>query len=493
MGKKYYHYFLLSLLIGVLFWFGYQGLQMPMIAEGDAYARALIANGLIARKLFFEYTINSLWPPLHFTLLNLPSWLGVNLMFGQRLASLIFSLLSVVALYFYSYEHLKKRNLALLASVLFGLLPLRHFISTQTLSEGVFIFFLLMTNIFLLKKRHLNRNTAVATIFLFLAGLIRFEAWLFLPVMFSNLVVSNQLSFKQKLACAWAYLTPFLIVLWLNLKSFGTAFPYFELKYLIAQATPIPEYYHLQLTLTSWLNQLFKAFPFFFLILIAPAYRNLMKKLTPQKALFYLTPLYFYLLLILQVYLGTMEWFPMRYLLIPIVFVIPILAKVIWEIGEFSVKYFKSRAGWWPKALLVILLILLLILAKESYFEAREKTKLQLTTLSFLSVRDETELDAPRQQKYADFFLLLETIKKLGTEKIFIEYYYSETERSWQDQALFYLLETFGVDSAKSKYQHLHQPENLVVWEKEPATEKERWWRESFEIIYENSHYLIIK
>lgn len=482
--------FLLIILVSS-FIFGLYDLNQPMIAEGDSYSRALIGKKLFEKNVLFDVNSTNVWLPLHFTLINLPAWFGFELFYGQRLITLALSCLSIAAIFYYTKTNTKGNATAILASVLFAILPIRYVLATQTLSEPIFVFFFIFSVYFLTNgKNNFKNNLAFIGTF-FISGILRFESWIFVPVILAFIWLDEERSKKDKNT-----LTTMIAIVptaWIiqNFFARGNFLSFFKEKYEIAANNPIPSFYNWGLSMSNWLQQLQKSLPMLYLLLAGHQLSAFFKKPTPKRAIFYLTPIYLFLSLVLQVYFGTMEWFPLRYLLIPISFTIPIVAESIVSIFEYYIKTIFKAKKWLAILTTILVVILFYSLVKENKFIA-QKTQRQLTTLAFLSLEEESHLSADKYQKIKSFNSVVLQLKKHYPNISFVEFFYSNENRSWQDQALFYMLDSFGVDLPKESYKQSHHSQNIVVWEKEP-NEIEPYWLDEFEVLYENQHYYLIR
>ena len=135
------HLFVLSVIIFVGGIFSIPSLVKPMIAEGDAYARVNLAVQQIEDGVLIN-NHGGMWLPLHSSLISLVIGFFNYPQLSPRVVSLSLSLLSVFSLYFYTENFTNNKNISLLSSFIFLVFPLRYFLSTQTLSEVVFVFFL---------------------------------------------------------------------------------------------------------------------------------------------------------------------------------------------------------------------------------------------------------------------------------------------------------------------------------------------------------------
>lgn len=297
------------------------------------------------------------------------------------------------------------------------------------------------------------------------------------------------MSMQTKINLIAALTLPSLVWILNNKIESGQSLSFFREKYDMAQKTLNPRYFNFQKTWQDWKDKLEVVFPSSFLILSLIQIKNYQKNINAKSIIIYLAPIYLFLLLIVQVYLGTMEWLPIRYLLIPCAFLFPLMGKTIYELGNFFLNYVKNNKPIWPKLLVVSFYLFLALVTGIEYKTALTKSKQQLTTFSFLSIEKEADASIEEYEKIKSFDELSEFIKN-QKNKDGIEYYYSEKNRSWQDQALFYFTSLDGQDLSKDQLAIVHDNANLIVWEREPSGE-ETLWNDKLEIKFINKYYFV--
>ncbi|MDB5284565.1 MAG: hypothetical protein JWO06_3640 [Bacteroidota bacterium] len=153
-------------------------ITLPLIPlEGDAISR------LAQAKTWFESPHGIpgglVWLPVHHWIIGLPSWLGMDALYGGRFITLILGLLTFPVLY--KLVSLRfNTGVALIACALLAVDPFHIKFSVITMSEVPFIFFVFAA--FLNVFKYLESRKLV---FLFLASLcvnccnmIRFEGWI---------------------------------------------------------------------------------------------------------------------------------------------------------------------------------------------------------------------------------------------------------------------------------------------------------------------------
>ncbi|MFZ5438255.1 MAG: hypothetical protein ACOZAK_04360 [Patescibacteria group bacterium] len=299
----------------------------PMIAEGDAYVRSYLAfEDFQDQRLFKSY--GGTWLPFHKIIIGLPLYIYNNYFLTPRLITLIISSLTVCLIYILSIELFKnykqKKIIALITVGIFLLFPQRIFLSTQTLTEPVFTFFFILGIYLLIKNKLLT-----STIFLNISHGIRYESWFLTPIIFYYLYINKKISIKQKVLYGSSLLLFPTYWFLLNLVNNGSGLAFFSEKYQIAQnAGFIQEYWNFPLSFNVWLNNSFDLIGLIGLISLVQGIIFYAKnKKTNTSGIFFLsTSIYLFSLLVLQVFMGTMEWFPHRYLYIPLTLFFPFIA-----------------------------------------------------------------------------------------------------------------------------------------------------------------------
>lgn len=489
--EKYFVQISLSIIIIIAFIISLNQISQPMIAEGDAYSRALISKRQAIEHGFINFQEYGTWLPFHFSILTIPQLMGFDAFYGQRLVTVIISLLSAISLYFYTKECLNDKKTAVIATIIYIIFPLRLLLSTQTLSESVFLFFLITSIYFLIKKGNQNKNLSLSLLFLFISQATRYEAWIIIPLLWFYVLIENKFNTKTKLIfLLTSIIFPIYWIINSSIRSNSNIFSFFDEKYKMAQKDLVVEYYNLNLSYKAWEKQLIKVFPIPYLLIAFTEYRDFYIKINPKKIIFYFTPIYLFIMLVAQVYFGTMEWFPIRYLLIPTAFIIPVLAKSIKRITDEINNLIKNETRNVYLFFITIIFLGLVGLLSAIYQQTYEETKYFLTTESFLSSSIEKPKNIESSSYYQDFMSVKNILSLRNLE--FFEFYIRDYNQSWNDQALFYFLNIDGIAGSKKSFLEIHRDKSIFVWEREIDL-KENYWLDEFIIIYENNSFYILE
>ena len=308
-------------------------LSKPMLSEGDAYVRSYIAFEDFKNKSLF-HSYGGTWLPFHKIVIGLPFYVYENYFLTPRLATLLINSASVYLLYITSLEIFRKnkykKNLSIITSAIYLIFPQRIFLSTQTLTEPIFVFFLLLGIYFLIKNKLIG-----SSIFLNVSHGIRYESWFSIPMLAFYIIQNKKLSIKQKTAYISSLFIFPIYWFWINLQRNSSGFSFFSEKYQIAQSPVyIQEYWNFPLSLIAWTKNLFDLLGLSGIIFLLYGFFIYIKRNKANKngILFISLSIYLFNLLVFQVFTGTMEWFPHRYLYIPIIFSFPFIALGLFDL-----------------------------------------------------------------------------------------------------------------------------------------------------------------
>lgn len=453
----------LLILIAIGFVLAWSSLKKPMTSEGDAYARSIIAYYYYQSKTFISN--NSVWLPFHFTLLSLPLYFFSNFHLSVRVWSLIISLTSIPLLYLYSKIIFKETKIAVLASILLLVLPMRIVLSTHTLTEPVFISFLLASFVFFFKEKP---NYLISFLLLNIAHGIRYESWFLLPILW--LILLRKKIYLQKTIALIALSLVFPIYyLWGNAQAQGSCLAFFNEKYQVAQINQIKEYFDLFLSSRAWEKNLldFIPLPFFLIIFI-----NLKNVIKGKKVIFLIIPMYLFISLIIQVYLGTMEWFPPRYLYPLIVLLIPFISYSFIDLFT-SIKKPIFRIFF----LAILYLYLLLIYPRLFDFNIK-----RLESDMFIAGNNR-----------ADFFSVVQLATQLKKNYKNFEYYYlvNSRIRRFENEPFIYFTGLFNLKlKNKNQISEVEAKPRIMILEK---NEQDHLLKNNYELILENDDFLVLK
>jgi len=347
-------------------------------------------------------------------------------------------------------------------------------------------FFVIISLIFIAKDKLSYKAIFVSLLFLNIAHGIRFESWILLPLIWF-LIISKPISLNKKMTFMIASVLFPIYWMYLGKIYSGNYLYFFKQKYELAQYFQSPIYFNLNLSMLAWKNKLIPIFPSIFIFLAFFDFKNLLKNNTAKNIFYYFLPIFMYISLIAQVFFGTMEWFPTRYLLISTTFLIPLLASSIFEITK-SVYCFFNKQNLINKLYSSILLLIFIFFLQNKYFESLKYTKLEITDWSLLQSYNSHET-IKDSLLYANFSELIENCNQICKDEIV--FFYEEKNRSYLDQGLFYFLNKPGVDIHKDDIDKYIKNNASFVWEK--SFDDEIDITKYFKIIYENEKFYILE
>src|SRR5689334_595477 len=158
-------------------------LPFSMTNEADAVSRMLIAwDWLSAPKLISS----GVWGPLHTYLIALPLALTHDSIVAPILFHILFSVITAIPLYFFTRNEFNNSRARLFVAAAYMFYPIAVRSSLMTTAEPPFGFFLALSLYFLSAARKPGANwkqVYIAGLSLTFAGMLRYEAWLLIPVL----------------------------------------------------------------------------------------------------------------------------------------------------------------------------------------------------------------------------------------------------------------------------------------------------------------------
>lgn len=164
---------------------------------GDGMYRTILAMNWLKNPYFIK---GDLWPPLQLYMSAFMIYIWGDPFVSTRLISLIFGIL-IIFPYYYLVKLLFDKNVATVATLILIFIDVHIQYSTFAMSEVPFIFFLVASLYFFFRfkrsdiKKEKFMTLIVSAIFLSLASMIRYEAWLFIPLL-SIFIISTNLKSK---------------------------------------------------------------------------------------------------------------------------------------------------------------------------------------------------------------------------------------------------------------------------------------------------------
>jgi hypothetical protein len=151
------------------------------IDTSDATFRTWLALRWLAHPRFIT---SGVWLPLHFYLSGIAIYLFKDQVYAPIAMNIGFSISTAIVMYLYARNEGASRPACFAVGSVFALYPIAIRNSLMPLSEPSFVFFMAMTLLFLSKTRADTgtwRTAVLAAVWLNLASMIRFEAWIVMP------------------------------------------------------------------------------------------------------------------------------------------------------------------------------------------------------------------------------------------------------------------------------------------------------------------------
>jgi len=191
--------------------------------KADAIARVFLAIDWLDNISF--KTPHPDWLPLHFYLMGIGLKIYNNPFFTPKFISFIFGILSLIP--FYKLIHITfGERIANLALCLLIFYPIHILCSVVSLSEIIFLFFLLCSFYFFFKYilGHNAKLLLISAVFLIFASMLRYEAWLF--VLFIPILLSYERDKRWGHRILFCIITLIFPLLWLNSRATILSYKY---------------------------------------------------------------------------------------------------------------------------------------------------------------------------------------------------------------------------------------------------------------------------
>ena len=327
--RRYSLVTVISFLLVFILWIrvSFPPLGQPMKTEEmDAYSR------LAHVVLSFNYGDGVWLPGFHF-IMRLFSFIPDNgTYFNYRLGIYIFTLISSFLIHFIVLKITSKQILSLLAMAMYLYHPLTIQLSVLTLTEIVWIFFILLSSYILFFTNF--KNNIFLGIFLYIISLtIRFESWFLLPfVMF-------YIWRYQKKNINLIILVVIFPVYWTLITSVrtGNFLPYIYSKYLFSTSEFCPLHWNIKNIIFEFSKQLstyiFSKFTILIILLLGIFVKN--------KKIFYTAFItsYLFIVFIIETYVSFNENSSPRFFY----YLVPVMAILVPSIANNFINNTKHK------------------------------------------------------------------------------------------------------------------------------------------------------
>src|SRR5262249_24572905 len=168
---------------------------------GDAPSKVWMASEWLSHPQLLTHGV---WGPLHTYLIALALWIVPDFVRGPVRLSLMFPVAGAVAMYWFLRTEFESRHAALLVGLTYAVYPIAIRNGVSVRSETPFAFFLLLGMIAVARLRARNGSVGLAAAAgpgLTLASMLRYEAWMLIPI-FALLVPRSPRLLAVFLACA---------------------------------------------------------------------------------------------------------------------------------------------------------------------------------------------------------------------------------------------------------------------------------------------------
>lgn len=338
---KYLWIVLISIFLFKLISHSLSPLISPYSGFADAHVRVIMAKNDVIPTY-------GAWFPLHLRLIQFSLALYDNIFISPRILSIIISISLFATFLLYIRAFYKEQIVILVAAFLYVLNPLLSSAFTVPINEPLFALFFLIAFIMLVKRKPFH-----AVVLFNLAHMIRFESWYFFPIVLFYIL--NKWSFREVIFLSLGY---FIYPLYWMLQNYvytGDAIFFLSARarHVIEQGRPYRTYLEV---LARWGRIFIIQLGFLNVISIFYALKKRKAAAFPL-----VSSLYLVIMLIIQIYAGSMEWYPEKYVYLPILLIIPVTAKGI-------VSWWREGRAYLRIALILISLVTIFFWVRQDYF-----------------------------------------------------------------------------------------------------------------------------
>lgn len=311
--------------IGIAALFGYPYLTQRLVADPDAYGRVLLAWLPLEENNFWAIKFDSDWLPLHSLLLRMGFVVWPSFYFTPQVLTFLLGLGSIPLFYLYSRGTLMASH-ALIATLLFAILPMRVILSSQPLTEGMLLPFILLAAISLTQQSPLWIITGI--IGFSVASGIRYEAWYLLPFLWYHITNHINHWWARVIALISTCTIPALWIIGTRIHN-GTWFSFLSNRVGVAGQSMEPYIYNIHTSLHLITTNLMYIIPLPILIFafVGTIIYQQKTKLVQFQTIITILPWYYLFILWLQIIMGTMEWLVPRFYFLVVIFFIPLIVR----------------------------------------------------------------------------------------------------------------------------------------------------------------------
>ncbi|MBP7774516.1 hypothetical protein KA078_01865 [Candidatus Woesebacteria bacterium] len=332
-------------------------INQPMIGQYDGMGDAQPRVMMVAAHNFIP--THGTWMPLLFNIIKTSLAIYDNPHLSPRFFSAVINLYLVIILFIY-FKHVTRDRL--LSLIIIFLFLSSHFINsyfTFPLAEPIFSASFFTAMYFLVKNKNFS-TLLISLLFFNICNALRYEGWyLFPPMLF--LAYRQARPIKQLVFFSFMYFIYPIYWIWQNYLHTGDWMFFLNEKITFAHHSLdyMKKIGNVGYAL-NWLKKIYELLGMHQLLLIVCGLIVCFKQRRYRTLVFFFAlSVYLIILLILQVYTGSMEWFPVQYLYLPYLFLIPFVAIII----SSFIKSQKTKNG----KLFSLLVIFFVITASGFY------------------------------------------------------------------------------------------------------------------------------
>jgi len=294
-------------------------LTVPRTGDGDAYFRALVAYQNHTERTWFGLSrIVGSWLPLQAVLLGSVFRVIPDPQTAPRIFSLVFSVASVLVMYAWAKQVFRElvgspqyRLLAAAAATAYLLFPFRIAYATIPFSEIPASFFLLVV-CYLTSLRRIPYAALLSV--MFLAQGIRYDFWFMVPLLWWRMYLDR----RRGGFGFWCVAVGFVVfpLLWMGINHAvsGNALLFVETKLRIARSiSPEVAPFDPVMSVRAWVADITEVVGAGSIIAAIVGAVLMLYRGNARTLMAGVLPVFFFVLLVVQVFFGFVEWMPYRY------------------------------------------------------------------------------------------------------------------------------------------------------------------------------------
>ncbi|MFA5025582.1 MAG: hypothetical protein WC503_03695 [Candidatus Shapirobacteria bacterium] len=298
-------------------------LGKPMMSEGNTYSRL---QTIVMEINFPNYMTDFSWLPFYNKIMMWPlKWNFDPSALSVRYLTLLITCLTSGLVGVLTYQLTRLKSLSVVAGSLYLINPLTISLSTLTLSENLWAFLVILSVVSLMGKN--KKYWILGMLMWMISQGVRYESWYLTPILMFIVWMRHK---NIKLLIS-VFLSSLVFPFYWMMESYkytGVYLNIINIKKYYAANGPGDIYGNLWASVIVWLERVEEVISWPFILIFVVGINQSIRKMI----WLWLMPVVSIILLIIQVFSGTMEYFPARYLVILPIIVYPLVLMTLKKI-----------------------------------------------------------------------------------------------------------------------------------------------------------------